>query len=260
MTREPDQEPEREALKRPRVSRLAIFRSVAGAVFSLALIGAIVGGLLAVFHPNTPLPDGWNPTKPLAVSDTVTPLTSWKLRSALNDPAQCLATLDTAARASEMPPFEVSDACHIRNRVTLSGVGAARIDPVDTSCAIALRMAMWEHHGLQPAARTILGSEATIIRQIGSYNCRQIRTTQGPSSRWSTHATADAIDITGFDFADGRRIRLISDWDDGTAEAMFLRSARDSACKWFATTLSPDYNSLHADHFHLQSRGWGACR
>ena len=76
----------------------------------------------------------------------------------------------------------------------------------------------------------------------------------------STHATADAVDITGFRFADGRQLRLISDWDSSGRDAAFLRAARDGACDWFGLTLSPDFNALHADHFHLQARGWGGCR
>lgn len=260
MNEEPEKTEEREAPKRPRVSRWAIFRSVGGAILSLTIVGAVIGAILALFHPETPLPTEWNPIAPLAVSDPVTPLTSWKLRAAVNDPVQCLAALQPVARVSLMTPLDATEECHIRNRVSLAGVGGSRIDALETSCAIALRLAMWERHGLQPAAQDILGTEATIIRQIGSYNCRPIRTTRGNSNRWSTHATADAIDITGFDFADGRRIRLISDWEGDDAEARFLHAARDSACTWFATTLGPDYNSLHADHFHLQARGWGACR
>lgn len=260
MSDEPEPDNEREAPNRPRVSRWAVFRSVGGAVFSLAIAALLSSVLLAIFHPDRPLPDHWNPAMPLSVADPVTPLTAWKLRSALSDPHQCLATLSTAARVTSLDPLSASEDCHIRTRVSLAGVGNAAIDPLDTSCATALRMAMWERNGIQPAAREILGSEVTIIRQIGSYNCRSIRTNQGDSAHWSTHATADAIDITGFDFADGRRIRLIADWDDGTEEAEFLRAVRDSACTWFATTLGPDYNSLHADHFHLQSRGWGTCQ
>ncbi|WP_051068094.1 extensin family protein [Octadecabacter antarcticus] len=53
---------------------------------------------------------------------------------------------------------------------------------------------------------------------------------------------------------------LIYNWDDCTDEGRFLRAFPDSACSWFATTLGPNYNTLHADHFHLQARGWGACR
>jgi len=76
----------------------------------------------------------------------------------------------------------------------------------------------------------------------------------------STHATADAIDISGFDLADGTRVRLRADWGGVGAKSAFLRAVRDGACDWFDLTLSPDYNILHADHFHLQSRGWGLCR
>lgn len=246
--------------KSRRVSPWAIFRSMGSAVLTLIVLGGIIGALLALFHPDTPLSDEWNPTAPLAVTDPVTPFTPWKLRMALADPAQCVATLNAAANAPQITPLEESENCHVRNRVTVSSLGNARIDPVQTSCSTALRMVMWERHGVQPAAREILGSEVSVFRQIGSYSCRPIRTTNGNSTRWSTHATADAIDITGFDISDGRRIRLINDWQGSDADSQFLRAVRDSACTWFSTTLSPDYNRLHADHFHLQARGWGTCR
>jgi hypothetical protein len=76
----------------------------------------------------------------------------------------------------------------------------------------------------------------------------------------STHATADAIDVSGFRFSNGKQINLQQDWDGSGPEAAFLRAARDGACDWFRVTLSPEYNNLHADHFHLQSTGWGLCR
>jgi hypothetical protein len=224
------------------------------------MVGGLIGALLALFHPETPLPPEWNLMVPLSVAHPVTPLTSSKLRMALNDPAQCHVALASAAQFTRMDPFEATENCHIRNRVSLSSVGAARIDRIETSCATALRMAMWERHGVQPAAQEHLEAIATVFRQVGSYSCRPIRTTQGAGTRWSAHSTGDAIDITGFDFSDDRRIRLISDWDDGSEEAQFLRAVRDSACTWFATTLGPEYNDLHADHFHLQARGWGTCR
>ncbi|MDB4213556.1 extensin family protein [Octadecabacter sp.] len=260
MTQDPDNDHEREAPKQPRVSRWAIFLSVSSALLTLTFFGVCAGGLLAVLHPDTPLPPQWNPIEPLNVAHPVSPLTTSKMRLALNDPVQCLEVLGQAAQMTPLDPFEVSENCHVRNRVALSGFGSARIDRIETSCATALRIAMWEQHGVQPAAREIFGTDVSVFRQIGSYNCRPIRTTSGSGDRWSTHSTADAIDITGFDFTDGRRIRLITDWDDGTKEGVFLRAVRDSACTWFATTLSPDYNSLHADHFHLQARGWGTCR
>lgn len=213
-----------------------------------------------LLHPQTPLPAAWNPTQPLRVADSVTPITAWKLRQALTDPESCLAALDGAAGFEQRADFEQTEQCHIRGRVNLSSVGDASIAPLDTRCAVALRMAMWERHSLQPAARDLLGADISRIAQIGSYNCRALRTTAGDTSRMSTHATANAIDITGFTLSDGRQITLLEDWASGDARAEFLRRVRDGACDWFNLTLSPDYNVLHADHFHLQSSGWGLCR
>ncbi len=219
-----------------------------------------LGGYQTLVHPDTPLPRAWNPTQPLIISDPVTPLTGWKLNRAVADFDQCLETLDGFAAFEPRNPLEDSDQCYIRDRVALSQVGRSGLAPLETRCAIALRMAMWEQHDLQPLAAELLGTSVQSIQHIGSYNCRVLRTDNGPSSRMSTHATADAIDIAGFGFADGSRLRLLDDWGGTGPEAEFLRAARDGACTWFSLTLSPDYNRLHADHFHLQSRGWGLCR
>ncbi|PXW71911.1 extensin-like protein [Loktanella sp. PT4BL] len=223
--------------------------------------GALAFGVYQVLvHPETPLPREWNPTVPLQISDPVTPLTGWKLNRAAADQVQCLATLDGFASLQPLDPLEESDQCFIRDRVDLRGVGDARVFPIETRCAIALRLAMWETHSVQPAAAEFLQTSVTAIDHIGSYNCRTIRTGNGPSTRMSTHATADAIDIAGFQLADGGQVRLLADWEPPGRRADFLRAVRDGACDWFSLTLSPDYNRLHADHFHLQSRGWGLCR
>lgn len=218
------------------------------------------GGYQAMVHPGTPLPREWNPTQPLRISDPVTPITGWKLNRAVADADQCLATLQGYASLRPLDPLEESEQCFIRDRVDLRGVGDASFPPVETRCAIALRMAMWERHSVQPAAERLLGSPVSRIAHIGSYSCRVMRTAAGPSTRMSTHATADAIDIAGFGLADGTRVRLLDDWEPPGPKATFLREVRDGACEWFNLTLSPDYNRLHADHFHLQSRGWGLCR
>ena len=63
--------------------------------------------------------------------------------------------------------------------------------------------------------------------------------------------------------ANGRRITVARDWNDGGPDGAFLRDVRDGACGLFSTTLSPDYNASHRDHLHLDEapgRGWRACR
>ncbi len=236
-------------------------RALISGLAAFCFAGVLVfAGYQVIVHPDTPLPREWNPVQPLRISDPVTPLTGWKLNKAAVDAEQCLSTLQGYAALRPLTPLEESAQCFIRERVALRGVGQVRLAPLETRCATALRMAMWEQHSVQPAARAFLGADVTSITHIGSYNCRVMRTGAGPSSRMSTHATADAIDITGFDLSDGRSIRLIADWEPEGPKADFLRAVRDGACDWFSLTLSPDYNRLHADHFHLQSRGWGLCR
>jgi len=215
---------------------------------------------VGLFHPESPVPNEWHPFRPLDVAAPVTPLTAWKLDRAARYPAMCLAAMQEASDMRQLSDKVVDQNCGISPRLEVSRVGGSQIGSIETACPTALRLAMWEEHGIQPAAQFYLDTEVTRLRHAGSYSCRKIRNSSGGSDRWSTHARAMAIDITGFDLADGSRIRLINGWNGSQAEQTFLRAVRDSACVWFRLTLSPDYNALHADHFHLQSTGWGTCR
>ena len=79
---------------------------------------------------------------------------------------------------------------------------------------------------------------------------------QGTSTRWSTHATARGFDVRGFTLATGDRSELRDAWDD-PAIGGFLRDAQTGACDVFGLVLGPNYNALHADHFHIQTTGNG---
>lgn len=80
--------------------------------------------------------------------------------------------MQSAGRISVMTDIVVDENCGIEGRIRLRSVGRATLDPIETSCATALRLAMWEHHGIQPAAREILGSDvkkyATLDRIIAA--------------------------------------------------------------------------------------------
>lgn len=229
--------------------------SILGAI---AVFAAVAFGIHWAFtDPRSPVPREWNPLRPLVVSDPVTPVTQFKLRRVLLKPALCLSTLQGAARFDIMPPLDGPPGCGIGTRVDLSGVGAASLSAVETACETALRLAMWEQHGVQPAAQAHLGQGVSSIRHIGSYNCRSIR---GASTRMSTHATAASIDIRGVTLADGSVVDLRADWQGDGPRQTFLRELRDAGCRWFSTVLGPEFNALHADHFHFQNNGWGTCR
>lgn len=232
-------------------------RALLRAAWRLAVVGLLAwGGWWLMAAPGTPLPDAWNPLRPLSLADPATPLTRLKLGRALASPEACRAALATGAAFAPMDPFEGPGACGIPQRVRLSAVGGAALPPVETACPTALRLALWERHVLRDAARDAFGAPAAGLRHQGSYNCRAVRGGTRPSS----HSTAAAIDIRAVALADGREVPLLGNWAGEGPEARFWRAARDGACDWFVTVLGPEFDAGHADHLHLQATGWGTCR
>ena len=176
---------------------------------------------------------------------------------------QCLAALGaTQAAFTPLPDKHFGGGCSNVNTVRLASVrgdygmlSLANLGPV--TCPMANAFSGWARFGVDRAARQILGSPLATIETFGSYNCRNVAGT----SRRSAHSTADAIDVSGFVLADGRRITLTGNWSSGTqAERRFLRVVQQSACKRFGTVLGPEYNSAHRDHFHLEISGSNFCR
>ena len=137
-----------------------------------------------------------------------------------------------------------------RASLALSGLG-----PV--TCPLAESLAGWARYGVDRAAQQILGSPLTNIETMGSYNCRNI----AGSPRRSAHATGDAIDVSGFVLADGRRITVAGDWSDKSPRVQrFFAAIHLSACKRFGTVLSPAYNAAHHDHLHLEMSTRAFCK
>lgn len=227
---------------------------------AFAAVPACLAALPMVLQPGD-VPRAWQPWSPLDLTVAPNPVSRMKVRALGVDGDLCRAAMGRSpARATLLPDAEDSESCHIRDRVRLSGLSTARLSPVETRCEIAARLLLWEKHVLQPAARRLLGAEIAQIQHFSSYSCRRMQTARGPSSRWSQHATANAIDISGFVLSDGRRLSLVRDWSGTGPEAVFLRAARDGLCDWFNIVLSPDYNRLHADHFHADMGPFLTCR
>lgn len=210
------------------------------------------------------------PWTPLSLTDPIGMATRGKIVDLTGQRDQCLAMLESSGlEYTPRDPFgadqcRVEDAVRAKAGQTLLPLAPASVSP---SCPMAIGLLLWQAQVVQPQAQAILGSKVTNIETFGSYSCRRMYARDdGP---WSEHATADALDVSGFVLADGRRISVLKDWagdGEGSAErARFLRAVRDGACDLFSTTLSPDYNAAHADHLHLDlaDRGtmsWRACR
>ncbi|MBM3594987.1 MAG: extensin family protein [Alphaproteobacteria bacterium] len=176
---------------------------------------------------------------------------------------QCLAELGmTQANFSPLPDKYFDRGCFTLNSVRLASLRSddatltlANLGPV--TCPLANTFAAWARFGVDRAARQVLGSPLVRIETMGSFNCRNVA---GTSHR-SGHASANAIDVSAFVLADGRRISVLNGWRQGTpVERQFLRVVHASACKRFGTSLGPDYNAAHANHFHVEVDGNGFCR
>lgn len=182
-------------------------------------------------------------------------VTQWRIRLLASEPEVCRRVLARAEIPSTLAPERpFANGCGYDDAVTLSG-GALTGTPA-MRCAAAAAYAAWLRHVVQPAAERHLGARVVRTRTLGAFSCRDIA---GRPGRRSQHATANAIDVSGFDLADGRRVTLLADWDEGDA-GRFLREVRDGACGLFAGALSPDWNAAHRDHFHLDMGRLLVCR
>ena len=206
------------------------------------------------------------PWTDLDLAQPVGLFTGRKLAALTHDPARCRALLDRAGVSYTPVQPGGSGQCRFSDAVRLKPQqGAAALSPavVSPSCPVMAALKLWEWHVVQPAAQQTFGQAVKSISHFGSYSCRRLYgRTQGD---FSEHATADAIDISGFTLDDGRRISVARDWSRRGKSGAFLRLVRTGACQFFATVLSPDYNAAHHDHFHLDQAergafGWRGCR
>ena len=201
-----------------------------------------------------------DPRAPLNLNDPIGWATKYKLDALKGDVAACRAVLSRSGIDFAVSPSTGEGACLREDRTRLGDYPLSPDTP-DLTCPTAVALVLWERDSVQPAAQKHFGQEVTAIRHLGAFSCRRL---YGRSSgRWSEHATANAIDIAGFELADGTRIGVLPDWESDGPKGNFLKEVRDGACNAFATTLSPDYNAAHADHYHLdqQARAWGSvCR
>ncbi len=182
-----------------------------------------------------------------------------QMQRLLHDKAACRTVLDHAPGLAYTPQADMTaDAgCGYDDVVLATRTPTAFSEAPVTTCALAAALYWWQAQ-LQSIAAQQLHTSIRRIDQIGTYECRNVNgAAAGPRSE---HATANAIDVEAFETADGRRITVLKDWGRQTDEGRFLRAAHDSACGVFGEVLGPDYNSLHANHFHLDEAAWQICR
>ncbi|MGU3521643.1 extensin family protein [Enterobacteriaceae bacterium C23F] len=214
----------------------------------------IVGFLIWRF-----LPSAYNPFAPLSLDDPPGRITQFKLRRLPE--AHCPVLLQQANERGWISSKNLADSggpCPLRQPVRVMNFGDVRLSSSFlASCPLALSSALFVQQQVKPLAERMQGSALRQIDHFGSFACRNIYHRE--NARLSEHATAEALDVSGFRLRDGRRITVLQGWQR-PEEAPFLRALLSASCRYYGNGLGPDYNAAHANHFHLGMRGYGLCR
>jgi hypothetical protein len=171
------------------------------------------------------------------------------------DARQCLVELDRLGVRWEPAPIDAAvSACTVANPVRVSAAGAEWNQPGIVACRFAVSLDSFTRESIEPLAREYFGLGVNVVEHFGTYACR---TTSGGHD--SLHAVGEAIDIAGFELADGTRITVAHDWYRADAYGQFLRAVARAACGRFSLVLSPDSDRDHDNHIHIDAGPYHHC-
>ena len=173
------------------------------------------------------------------------------------DTSHCLSALFGAgASFRRIEDFRHRNGCGIDRAITLASAapGMTLGPPADMTCDLAAALTRLTRDVIQPEAARHLGQPVTVIRHFGSYNCRN-----RPSGHLSEHALGNAIDISGFELADGSVITIGKHWRGAGARSEFLRAVGRGACRHVVQVLGPGHDRAHRAHLHLDIGRWPIC-
>lgn len=187
--------------------------------------------------------------------------------AALDPDAACLN--DLAALGAVFQPVQSFSAseqgCGIANAVKISASPAAWSQAGILTCSMARTLVRFEAEVIQPAAQAKFGQSVKRIHHAGTYDCRTRRTEKAVGAgasrggRLSEHAKGLAIDVTGFELADGSLVSVKKDWRGAGIRSGFLQEVARASCSRFKVVLTPNHDRLHQDHLHLDIGAYTLC-
>lgn len=232
-----------------------------GRWFGRSLLLALAGGVTWAAFWFGFVPQRLSPFSPLTLNEPSQWFLDARLATLRHDPALCQAVLSAPhAIASAIAPRPYQKGCGWTNGVKLASAGGAEVGANPITCEMAVAAALWVTHDVQAVAQEIFKQRVTKVRDMGTYDCRNIIGSKYWGDMRSQHATANAWDIAGFTLADGRYISIKRDWKGHGEEARFLHEVHQRACRYFRVALSPDFNDAHHDHLHLDRGAMSRCR
>ncbi len=150
--------------------------------------------------------------------------------------------------------------CSIANPVKLTGGTVPWNHAGILSCPMARTIVHFETDVIQPLAQRYFHQRVQRLLHFGTYDCRAQRNETSEAAarmgsskggRLSEHAKGRAIDLAGFELADGSKITVKQFWYSSGPEANFLHELARASCQSFNVVLTPNHDRLHQDHMHL---------
>ena len=177
---------------------------------------------------------------------------------------RCLSILRAAGFEIEPaePPQVSNELCRIETPVRLKAVPvpsrpetAVRLaDQPILACRFAERFGHWIGDLVAPLVAGIKQTELKAVRTGPGFECRNRNRAQ--TGKLSAHAEGLAIDIAGFELANGSTLRIKPEATAAVDTA--LASLRTAACGWFTTVLGPGSDAAHHDHLHVDIQQHGS--
>jgi hypothetical protein len=174
----------------------------------IVLALAACGGCVLMLHMGL-LPRPVNSMLAIDLAQSDPWFIDWRLAALRYDTELCKRVLTPPQiRAQSIPDNPPHNGCGWINAVRLFEAGGARASFDKITCELAAALALWLEHDVQKLAMEFLGQRVAGVRSLGSYACRNILGNPLWKYRRSEHASANALDISGFTLADGRNISV----------------------------------------------------
>jgi hypothetical protein len=175
-------------------------------------------------------------------------------QSGIEECVKRLSALGVNVQA-ENAPHDNNDACFVAMPIRIKhltaryGLGSGIQFPNQPliDCRLAEPLARWLGEVVAPVFAANFSSPLTAVRTGPGYECRNRNHEE--TGKISAHAIGLALDIFGFELANGQIVSVESK-NDPVSEAV-LRTIRIAGCGWFTTILGPGSDAAHANHLHV---------
>ncbi|EKS32098.1 extensin family protein [Afipia clevelandensis] len=160
------------------------------------------------------------------------------------------ALTDSIAIAPSIPPIRGPGGCGGEDLVRLEAIVLSPTQRVTVKpaailrCTMAAAVADWVRNDIAPLAVS-LGTTVSELDNFDSFECRGRNRVKG--AKLSEHGLANALDVRGLKFADGKMLSLT----DRAVPRETREKVLASVCARFTTVLGPGSDWYHEDHIHL---------